>query len=298
MKLLKFTQFITEARISSHGEGRIDQRIYNLESINLPKPARQFIREAGFEINEVYSQLIDAIKSEFKKSQDHIERTQFPSGHKALPVVAPFLKIEGTSYPVTMSVKSFSGEIEKIHIGERVFAYISDDVLTTIKVLPHRMSHKDIQMDLENHLSRKGKTGSVTVYELPEETVNSVFELTEDGQVIPERRAAYTPVVISGEQQYSVAAGRKIKVFIPFLKEFTECTIDGVLNRDSFREDRFLKLGIILPDGRKIAKTLNPGDTVELPIGENGEWVKTKITDSLYVYDKRTAEPISLKAIA
>ena len=51
----------------------------------------------------------------------------------------------------------FSGEIEKIHTGERVFAYISDDVLTTIKVLPHRMSHKDIQMDLENHLSRKGK---------------------------------------------------------------------------------------------------------------------------------------------
>ena len=297
MKLLKFTQFITEARISSHGEGRIDQRIYNLESINLPKPARQFIRESGFEINEVYSQLIDAIKSEFKKSQDHIERTQFPSGHKALPVVAPFLKIDGTSYPVTMSVKSFSGELEKIHTGERVFAYISDDVLTTIKVLPHQMSHTDIQMDLENHLSRKGKTGSVHVYELPEESVNSVFELTEDGQVIPEKRITCNPKILSGEQQYSVAAGRKIKVFIPFLKDFAECTIESLLNRDTFREDRFLKLGIVLPDGRKIAKTLNPGDAVELPIGENGDWVRAKISDSLYVYDKRTAEPVSLKAI-
>ena len=301
MKLLKFTQFITEARISSHGEGRIDQRIYNLESINLPKPARQFIRESGFDINEVYSQLIEAIKSEFKKSQDHIEQTQFPSGHKALPVVAPFLKVEGARYPVTMAVKSFSGEagreIEKVHTGERVFAYISDDVLTTIKVLPHGMSHKDIKIDLENHLSRKGKVGSVHVYELPEESVNSVFELTEDGQVIPEKRITFNPKILSGEQQYSVAAGRKIKVFIPFLKDFAECTIESLLNRDTFREDRFLKLGIVLPDGRKIAKTLNPGDAVELPIGENGDWVRAKISDSLYVYDKRTAEPVSLKAI-
>ena len=197
MKLLKFTQFITEARISSHGEGRIDQRIYNLESVNLPKQARDAIRTSGFDINAVYSQLIEAIKTEFKKSQDHIEKTKFPSGHKALPVVAPFLKVEGTLYPLTMSVKSFSGEkgreLEKVHTGERVYAYISDDVLTTIKVLPHKMSHKDIESDLENHLTRKGKVGSVHAYELPEDSVNRVFELTEDGQVIPEKKAAYSP---------------------------------------------------------------------------------------------------------
>lgn len=303
MKLLKFTQFVNEASISSHGDKRITQRIYQLESINLPKPARDAIRAAGFDINQIYSQIIDLIKAEFKNGQDKIERTQFPEGHKALPVISPFFKVDKVEYPVTMSVKSISitkkgVEVEKIYIGERVYAYISDNVLTTIKVLPHKMSHRQIEVDMEDHIIRKGKLGSLHVYELPEESVKRVFELSETGEVALPDRITYTPKLLSGEQQYSVATGRKIKVFIPFLKEFTECTIDGVLNRDTFREDRFLKLGIILPDGRKIAKTLNPGDSVELPIGENGEWVKTRISDSLYVYDKRTAEPISLKAIA
>ena len=55
-----------------------------------------------------------------------------------------------------------------------------------------------------------------------------------------------------------------------------------------------IKLSILSADNTKLVKTLKPGDTVELPIGANNTWVTTKISDSLYIYDKRLEYPISL----
>ena len=100
--------------------------------------------------------------------------------------------------------------------------------------------------------------------------------------------------IANANQQYILSPGRKLKVWIPFKQEFVEVKIIEILNEETFKDDRFIKLSILSADNTKLVKTLKPGDTVELPIGANNTWVTTKISDSLYIYDKRLEYPISL----
>tara|TARA_R110000868_G_scaffold223805_2_gene475695 strand:- start:231 stop:1154 length:924 start_codon:yes stop_codon:yes gene_type:complete len=302
MKLQRFKEFILEALDrTEHYETRVDERIYNLRTVKLATRVESYIHTLGLDAVDIKKSIIAKISNEFKIINTRLEKTVFSPGHKVVPMLETFIKTDTGTYPVNMTVYSNTYDSkgvktgEKSYSGEILYGYISNQALTTVKVWPHGTELNDIEKNAKDHLSRESRRDDVTVFEIDESTIYKIFEIDATGELnqvdFGLKNRGY---IANANQQYILSPGRKLKVWIPFKQAFVEVKIIEILNEETFKDDRFIKLSILSADNTKLVKTLKPGDTVELPIGANNTWVTTKISDSLYIYDKRLEYPISL----
>lgn len=299
LKLLNFSQFISEARLSDHSGLRIDQRINDSLVISFSAETRKAIKELNRTSSEVAVEAADFIKEEFKKRlAEKIQNFEFSEGNRVVVLLEPVIKIGGKRFPIKMTVSSFdedSPEIVKTYSGDKICAYVRNNVLATIKLLPGSYSDEEILADFEEHLARKGKlNGKPRV-----SSIDSIYtiEMSEDGQVKPYVIATSSMVSSAVEKDFTLTPGRKIKYFSKLTDSLVEVEIVEVLNKGSYQTDKMFKIKTRKDDGTDAMKTLKAGDSIHLPLGSDGGWVNAKVADQLYTIDKRVPNPI-LRVIA
>lgn len=294
MKLLNFSQFISEARLSDHSGTRIDQRIYDSLVVSFSLEARQAMKSLNRNSSDVAKEVVDLIREEFRKRlNDKIQRFEFSEGNRVVVLMEPILKISGKRFPIKLSVSSFdedSPEIVKTYSGEKICAYIRNNTLTTIKLLPGHYSDEEIGQDFEDHLSRKGTLNSKARVS----SVDSVYsiEMTETGEVKSYEIATSSMMSSTVEKDFTLTPGRKIKYFSKLTDSLVEVEIVEVLNKRTYQADKMFKIKTRKEDGSDAMKTLKAGDSIHLPLGSDGGWVNAKVADQLYTIDKRVPNPI------
>jgi hypothetical protein len=302
LNILKFNDFLLlEASLSEHADKRIAERITNSIVVTFPDKVMSKIYHTGKSEDEVLAETTKLVKQEFMyRLTNRIERRDFSANSWVVVLMDVFLKIGDDQFPVKLTVTSFDkqkdGSIkEKTYTGERICIYVRDNVMTTLKVMPAKYDSIDLEKDSENHLEREGiRAGKTKVIA---ESSDFIIELTKTGEVIPHSIQVYGGHGIIAEKEFALTAGRKIKVFLPFVdkENLTIAEVISVLNRDSARADKFIKVEIILADGRKVPKTLRAGDPIGVPVGPNGEFEAHKVADSLFVDYANRGGSFSLK---
>ena len=290
MSILKFNDFLLlEARLSKHADDRIAQRITSSIVVTFPDKVMSKIYHTGRPENKVVAETTSLIKKEFMyRLKNRIERPDFADDSRVVVLMDVWLKIGDDQFPVTLTVTSFDedkdGNIkERTYTGERICIYVRDNVMTTLKVMPANYDSIDLEKDSEKHFINKGiQAGKTTVIA---ESSDFIIELSKNGEVKPHSIQVYGGHGIVTEKEFALTPGRKIKVFLPFAdkENLTEAEVISVLNRDSARSDKFIKVEIVLADGRKVPKTLRSGDPIGVPVGPNGEFEAHKVADSLFV---------------
>lgn len=299
MRLLNFTQFINEAIKDEHADLRLDQRIIQTMVVSLPFDAREAIRDNGQSYSEVSAKLVDLLKSEgVRRFESRLVRFEFSMGHRVIVLMEPIFIVDGKRFPVKMTVSSWdpkNPKIVKSYAGEKLAGYVSDNAIDTIKVLPGSYSDQDIEDDAKNHLIRTGRErGRVIV-----NSSDSKFEveLTKDGEVKPWTLTTGSGLVNKIERDFVLSPGRPIMFFSQAKGEMVVVKIADVLNRDTYKTDKLFKVKILKSDGSEGLKTLKPGDSLSLPVGDDGGWLEARVSDRLYTTDNRVPNPI-LKVVA
>lgn len=294
LKLLNFSEFINEARLSDHAGLRIEQRINDSMFISFPIDARKLIKEQGLGTSDIASKAVDLIRAEFmERLQSKLINFEFNEGHRAVILMEPVIKIGAKRFPIKMTVSSFDEarpEAVKSYSGEKLCAYVTNNVITTIKLLPDSYNEAEVAADFEEHLTRLGKQkGQVRAI-----STDSVYtiELTQDGEVQPLERATSSMMTNAVEKDYTLTPGRKIKYYSKLTDSLVEVEIVEVINKSTYKTDKLFKIKTRKEDGSEAMKTLKAGDSVHLPIGSDGGWVNAKVTDQLYTIDNRIPNPI------
>lgn len=296
MKLLNFTQFINEARLSEHGNKRLDQRVKDSMVISFPTEAKKLIREIGKTSTEVAVKAVELMKEEFlTRFETKLMANDFSDVHRVAILFEPVLKIGGKRFPINMTVSSVdekNPDVIKTYSGEKLCVYVSNNTITTIKVLPDSYSEIDVLADFEDHLVRKGRRN--TKPKLIQVESEYTLELTETGEVRPleKEKSSSVGVVNKIEKDFTLTPGRKIKFQSLATNSLVEAEIIEVINKSTYKEDKVFRLSIRKADGSTSMKSLKPGDTIYLPIGSDGGWVNAKIADQLYTIDNRVSSPI------
>jgi hypothetical protein len=297
LKLLDFTEFVNEAALKQHFEDRTRQRIMNSLIVTLSDKTLTLLRENGISTIEVQPKIADLIRQEFESKVRVIQRNDFANRHVADIMLIPIIKIGKFEAPVKMSVESVDidpktqREIIKIYHGEMIVGYINHNEAVTLKVFPTSVSHEELAKNSNDHHIRKfGRTVDTQVIE--HESSKLLISVKEDGTVEKlEKASANFKKIAKVESEYTLSPGRIISVWIPFMRDFVPVEIVEVMNRTSARADGFVKVLVQLPDGRKVPKTLKPGDQVKTPGKDGDGLVDKKVADSLFVdYDKRGGE--------
>ena len=302
MNILKFNDFLLlEASLSKHADDRIAQRITDSIVVTFPDKVMSKIYHTGRPESKILAETTALIKKEFMhRLRNRIERPDFANDNRVVVLMDVWLKIGEDQFPVTLTVTSFDKDKdgktkERTYTGERICIYVRDNVMTTLKVMPAKYDSIDLEKDSENHLEREGiRAGKTTVIA---ESSDFIIELTKAGEVKPHSIQVYGGHGIVTEKEFALTAGRRIAVFLPFVdkENLTEAEVISVLNRDSARSDKFIKVEIILADGRKVPKTLRAGDPIGVPVGPNGEFESHKVADSLFVDYANRGGSFSLK---
>ena len=298
MNLLNFTQFINEARISPHAGQRFDQRVHETLVVDLPNEAKERLRSMGLKPYQISTEAAALIKEEFTKKAKALETSEFGDGNVATVILFPYLKIGDNRFKMKLTVSSYDDESSKTTMktyhGEKICCYVADNVVTTIKVLPGSFTDDQIKADMDEHLERQGKLGSSRV--ISPEGSKFEIEVSSDGSVNPYDRRDLIGLINRGEKEYALAPGRMIKVFLPFMGGMTEAEVIEVLNRNNARADGFIKVAVQIEDGRKIPKTLKPGDPISIP-AKDGGWEHFSVADSLFVDYANRGGAFSIKIV-
>jgi hypothetical protein len=313
LKLLKFTDFITEAAKTPHAVTREAQRFGESMQVSIPKKMSDLIKAADFKTGQIYSKLRQFIREAFAQKLKDAEAIEFDQGHFVLVLCEPTLYFNNTTVPITMNVKSDKEAGDRIVIkeytGTRICAYVTDNEIKTFKVVPVEWTSEEIAQDaqeaLENSEARRERdfTKKGIPFRKSPTKIRQVIPLnpylrikidSEGEAIIPDETIVGAPRRDRAEREYALKPGRKIKVNVPFLGGMTEVEIDKVINQQTARQDKAVKIDVTLPDGRKLPKTLKPGDPVELPTEEG--WEAYKVTDNLFVeYPKERGGYFSIK---
>lgn len=297
MKLLDFTEFVNEAALRKHFEDRTRQRIMDSLVVTLSGKTLNLLREKGISTIGVQRKIADLIREEFELKVRSLERKSFARSYVADIMSVPTVKIGKFEAPIKMSVESIDidpktkREIIKVYHGEMIVGYINHNEAATLKVFPASMSHEEIAKNSnEHHLRSYGKT--VDTHVIEPESSKLLISIKEDGTVEKlENTASHAELINHGEREYALSPGRIISVWIPFMSDFVPAEIVEVMNRKSARADGFVKVLVQLPDGRKVPKTLKPGDQVKTPSKGGNDFVSSKVADSLFVdYANRGGE--------
>ncbi|CAB4218999.1 hypothetical protein UFOVP1604_82 [uncultured Caudovirales phage] len=311
MNILNFNDFLLlEARLSKHADKRVEQRIKDSLKdgtvIDFPAAARKKISLTGRSLKDVSNEATQLIKDEFmRRLTNRIERPDFPDGNRVVVLLDPQLKYGHDTFPISISVTSENEVIDKktgkksiikrTYTGERLCVYIADNVMTTVKVLPENYTDIDIEKDSDDHfINKKLEVKTSTVLSGGSEYI---IELSKTGEVSPHTGQIYTGHGIVTEKEFALTPGRRIKVIIPFMDKvnLTNVEVISVVNRESARADKFIKVDVVLEDGRKVPKTLRAGDQISLPVGPDGEWQNCQVADSLFVDYANRGGSFSLK---
>ena len=296
MKLLDFTEFINEAALRKHFEDRTRQRIMDSLVVTLSGKTLDLLRDKSISTTGIQKKIADLIRREFEIKVRHLERANFAKSYVANIMLVPIVKIGKFEANVKMSVESVDihpitkQEIVKVYHGEMIVGYINHNEAATLKVFPTSMSHEELAKDSNKHHQRRGKDIDTQVIE--HESSKLLISIKEDGTVEKiEDRSSSVGLINQGEREYALSPGRIISVWIPFMSDFVPVEIVEVMNRKSARADGFVKVLVQLPDGRKVPKTLKPGDQVKTPSKGGDDFVSSRVADSLFVdYANRGGE--------
>lgn len=311
MNILNFNDFLLlEARLSKHADKRVEQRIKDSLKdgtvIDFPAAAKKKISLTGRSLKDVSNEATQLIKDEFmRRLTNRIERPDFPDGNRVVVLLDPQLKYGHDTFPISVSVTSENEVIDKktgkksiikrTYTGERLCVYIADNVMTTVKVLPENYTDIDIEKDSDDHfINKKLEVKTSTVLSGGSDYI---IELSKTGEVSPHTGQIHSGHGIVTEKEFALTPGRRIKVIIPFMDKvnLTNVEVISVVNRESARADKFIKVDVVLEDGRKVPKTLRPGDQIALPVGRDGEWQTCQVADSLFVDYANRGGAFSLK---
>lgn len=317
MEFIKsYVDFVNEAYMSKHGNLRVEERIMSLNNIQLSPDQVREIKAMGLEPTAIKDQLISAVKDAFNKRLDAVLATDYPDGVRGVPAIALKLTISGITEYVKLVVtsgiyhrnrktKEEERVGEKTFAGELVYFSVTDNKIATVMVYDHTKTTRDIKLEMEDHFARKGNEKSVTVFEFKDD---NVLELEiVDGEVVKRQRGVGSFIDYAKDQQWQLAPGRQLKVWIPFAKDFVDATIERIENpgySETKQEliwaagEKNITIAIKITHNdreMKINKKLWIDDIVYLPIGESDEMIRCKIVSPGYIFDKRQANPVSIK---
>jgi hypothetical protein len=325
LNILNFNDFLLlEASLSKHADKRIAERIKESlkdgTSIDFPIEARRKIALTGRSLADVSNEATQLIKDEFmRRLTNRIERPDFPDDNRIVVLLDPQLKYGHDTFPISVSVTSETEIIDKktgkteilkrTYTGERLCIYIADNVMTTVKVLPANYTDIEIEKDSRNHFDNKNiEAGNITVLS---GEADYIIELSKTGEIKHHTGQIYSGHGIIAEKEFALTTGRYIKVNLAFKKDenLTKVKVLSILNRDSARADKFIKVEVELEafkevkleDGTiefrsiKIPKTLRAGDQISLPVGPDGKWQNCQVADSLFVDYANRGGAFSLK---
>lgn len=301
--ILKFKEWelIQEALDpTKHFEERVQERIINLKEVLLPQ---QLLASLPNTISaaKLKEQVKDLFIKEALKRIERLKKSSLASDkNSAYPLIAPYLYHDGKKYPVVIDAefKDKSGRIKSM-IGTQFYVPIRNGSLMTVLIYPSEAGEMEIERSQENHLERNfGKSQSPLVMVNKGHDYEYNLEV-ENGKVIKKKEGKHVPIDYSRDQQYNLARGNKIKVFVKFANDFVEGEIANINNRldDAFR-DGGVGLDLLIDvNGKKmkLPKKLPVGEMIQLPIGPDGEWVKAQVSSPGYIIDARMDEPINLK---
>jgi hypothetical protein len=264
--------------------------------VTLSGKTLDLLRDKSISTTGIQKKIADLIRREFEIKVRHLERANFAKSYVANIMLVPIVKIGKFEANVKMSVESVDihpttkQEIVKVYHGEMIVGYINHNEAATLKVFPTSMSHEELAKDSNKHHQRRGKDIDTQVIE--HESSKLLISIKEDGTVEKvEDRSSSVGLINQGEREYALSPGRIISVWIPFMSDFVPVEIVEVMNRKSARADGFVKVLVQLPDGRKVPKTLKPGDQVKTPSKGGDDFVSSRVADSLFVdYANRGGE--------
>lgn len=282
VNLFRFDQFLLEAAKTEHSDLRIDQRIVKTLSIDLDPRASSEIKKTGANVGLLSAEIKEEINKEFSRRLKSLESAQITDGYVTFVFLEPLLKIGNLVTPITMAVSSWDEDkphIIKTYTGEKICFYLFNNELKTLKVQPSKWGADELARNAEAHFRRKHNR-DITAKVIYLENAKFVISINSDGTINRglQRTAGK---ILTGEREYALSSGRFIKTYIKFLGGMAPVEVEDVMNRETARADGFIKLAIILPDGRKMQKVLNPGDPIEVPIDDT--WHSFKVADSLFV---------------
>lgn len=284
--------------MSSHATDRLSQRIKDSLIVAFPLEARKWIRDAGLNNADIANAVKEMWKDEFQKRLDYrILTPEFTAGLKRIFVlIEGFIRIDDTDYPITITATSVDEKedgrlVEKTLTGRKLIVIVADNEVVTM--YPTDGNKHEIEKQAEEHDIRKARSTKHKVFE----SEPFIVELKPDGTLTEYTgRTGSSNVLAKAEKEYALSPGRKLKVYLKFMNGMAEAKVLEVLNRNSARADGFVKVAIELEDGRKVPKTLYPGDPVSVPTKDGG-WEQLQVTDSLFVDYAHRGGAFSLKLI-
>jgi len=315
--ILSFSQFINEMRISQHAAERIGERLVKLENFTLSPAQNAIIKEKGWSFSDVRRQLEEIIvKNMLRKINEHLP-VQYSDGSRDIALVAFRLNLGNTSELIRLTVKSGiyktnkkTGVIErvgeKIFHGEKIYLAINDDVLSTVLVYDKNMTDADIMDQAIEHFEKKRVDRQIFIGPFTEA---KILDLTiQDGEVKifdPSKNIIGKGIAV--EQQWAIAPGKSIGVYIPFANKFVDGMIDDVVNpilsADRKKIDwdkgeksiKFIFKATIDNKQLRIPKKVWIGDTIYLPVGDSESLVACEIVSPGIILDIRAKNPINIK---
>jgi len=301
-KLFNFSEWLKiqeDLDPTSHFKERVEERIVDMKDILLPQQLLSRIPTPASKLKEQVKKLItDETLSRIKALEKSSLAFDRNSGY---PLIAPYFTHDGVDYPVIIVSESRDEKtgVKKESRGNQIYVPIRDGKLLTIIPYPANMDDSEIEKRQRDHAIRSfGESGGA--FKMIPKKQDYIYKVeVKEGEVVPYKTRKSAPIDYSKEQQYNLNAGNKIRVFVKFAGGFVEGEIDRINNRidDEFREEGIGLDLLIDVKGKKmkLPKKLPAGEIVELPIGEDGEWVKSEVVSPGYVIDNRMDEPINLK---
>jgi hypothetical protein len=284
---------------TAHFKERVKERIENMKDVLLPQ---QLLAKIPTPASKIKEQAKKLIQEEISKRIQKLEKSTLAfDRNSGYPLISPYITHDGVDYPIIIvsEVKDEKTGIPKESRGNQVYIPIKDGNLMTIIPYPANMDELEIEKRQAEHSIRNFGESAGPFKMIPRQP-EYVYKLeVKGGEVSPYKDRKSVPIDYTKEQQYNLGRGNKIKVFVKFAKGFVEGEIDKINNRidDKFRDEGVgLDLNINV-DGKdlKLPKKLPVGEIIELPIGEDGDWVKAEVVSPGYVIDNRMDEPINLK---
>lgn len=297
---------LNELEKTKHFKERELERVIRLEKALLPEGIAKEIQEK-YSIDSLEDKIKNILIDEMVSRIDVLEiikRVKFDS--TAYPLISPIFNYNGNKYPINMVMKSIekNGSIKNL-IGNQVYVTILDQKMITLIPYSYDDTEEEIALRQRNHLARMGK--KTEGFELLGRSSNYIYPLQiVDGKLQggdQEKDRRFTGVRKGAPQQHELKKGGLIGVYLPFLKKIKAGSIESIINRTTYDKDGAIHVVVKLklfpneipPGGQpeiKIIKKLVPGEKIELPVGDKGQFVECEVVPPGYVQDKRVSNPI------
>jgi hypothetical protein len=298
-KIYTFEEFLNEAQRSEpHFTDREVERLQEASAIKLSPEAMKAIADSGMAFPDFEKQALALIKKEVRDKIIAMLRVDFP------PTVSYLLSVKKFEYEfgdktVPLNIVAFSmGKGDKInkHVGNQYWIPCYRNTFYTLLLFPDGVTEEELRDKSSDNLRRNFGVAQKTTVSRDEDFVTRLG--VEGGKVVKmkEKREGISKTVdISG--QWLLSPGREFKFFMPAKNDFVRAEIVKVDNDPAYKSDRFFRIEVLVHLGDKKAKMLkkiSPGDKLVIPVkSEMGEVdVPVTVHDSLYVVDKRAANPI------